>query len=615
MAIPDALRSASSSASRMRRGVSDTVRTSVKGAQVQAQEQPAELTRGVAGFWRRTKAFFWDRPVWARILMLLILVAMVSAPFTARPAYRQLIAWRSERLAERANSMAAEGRDQEAFDTAQAAFLLNRHNPEVADTVAKLAQAIDHPQTLDYLTIAIERPEPSPEIIALYVAESIRRGNLAQARPYLSWLQQAQTDTASTIALSIRYFMAEGQREQALAEVKEAVFEHPADIEILSLYASLALDHTSPETTDEGLDYLRQQSTQPTVYGRTALRILLSSDLVSASERTDYAYQLLAHPLIERDDFLLAYSSLLASKAVTFQELEEEVFGLFDLTDNADLRDCARWLLFNGLPTETMKLLPEAKAKTNKEFFQIFLTAMLESGRGEEVLEILSSGEPVPLSPVERLIYQAGVQKELGLKESSETAAGLAIARAEVRDFSYLQRAIEYFGNDTLMLDFFRRVSRDPRFALLGKSRLFALAYQLNQTEIIESLVNELQLRDLRPYPNPQNILAYVKLLRGEDIDESRRTAENLVARFPSLIDYRVTLALAYLRSNDSTAASGVIKPQLVEREGFRDGWKVVIVALLDQQGETEKARLLAASIDPDALSMAESKFLAEYGF
>lgn len=595
--------------------MTDSVRSSVKGAQVQAQEQPAELTRGLTGFWNRITTFFGDRPLWARILIVLLLAGLLSAPFTAKPTYRRLIVWRSEQLAERADAMAEEGRAQEAFDTAQAAFLLNRTDPIVVDTVARLAQAINHPQTLDYLTIAINRPEPSPEIIALFVEESIRRGNLAQARPFLSWLQQVHNDSASTVALGIRYFIAEGQRDQALTEAKDAVVAHPEDTAILNLYASLVLDGPSPETTDEGLQFLRQQSDKPTVYGRTALRILLSSDFITPAERTGYAQKLLEHPLVERDDRLLAYSSMMASGSVAFKDIEKGVYEQFDLNNNADVRDCGRWLLLNDLPTAALDLLPEDQAKANKEFFQIYLTAMLESGRGQEVLDILSSSEPVPLSPVERLIYQAGVQKELGLEESSETAAGLAIARAEVRDFGYLQRAIEYFDNDNLMLDFFRRVSRDPRFALLGKSRLFALAYESNRMDIVDSLVDDLRLRDLRPYPIPQNTLAYVKLLRNEAIDEALRTAENLVARFPTLIDYRVTLALAYLRSGDSTAAREVLDPQLAERDGFRDGWKVVIVALQAEAGEQDQARLLADSLNRDDLTTDEIAYLTEYGY
>ncbi len=601
-------------AARQARDVGDTVKTTVKGAQVQAQEQPADLGRGVVGLWRRTKRFVWERPVWARLLIMIILAGLVSAPFTAKPAYHRLIDWRADRLAERAVVMAAEGQDQEAFDTAQAAFLLNRKSPLTRQTVAKLAQAIDHPQTLEYLTIAVTQPEPNPEIIALYVGESIRQGNLSQARPYLSWLQQSQTDSSTTIALQIRYFMAEGQQDEALKEVRDAVVEHPADTEILSLYAALALNGTSTETTDEGLNYLHDQSDQDTIYGRTALRILLSSSLISGPERTDYSHKLLDHPLAERDDRLLAYSSLLASKAVVFSDVEAIISALFDLSSDADLRDLGKWLLLNDLPTEALNLLPESKAKLNKQFFQVYLTAMLESGRGQEILDLLASGEPVPLSPVERLIYQAGVQKNLGLEESFETAAGLAIARAEVRDFGYLQRAIEYFDNDILMLDFFRRVSRDPRFALLGKSRLFALAYQLNRNDIIDSLIDELQLRDLRPYPPPQNTLAYIKLLRGEDIDEARRTAENLVARFPTIIDYRVTLALAYLRLEDGTAARSVLDPALAKREGFPNGWKVVIAALLTQQNEREDADFLLATIQVDALTTSEADFLKELG-
>ena len=216
---------------------------------------------------------------------------------------------------------------------------------------------------------------------------------------------------------------------------------------------------------------------------------------------------------------------------------------------------------------------------------------------------------------MERLIYQAGIQQQLGLDESFETAAGLAISRAEVRDFAYLQRSIEYFKNDKLMLDFFRRVSREPRLALLGKSRLFALAYNLNQGQIVDSLVTELNLRDLKPYPEPQNTLAYVKLIRGEDLDEARRTAENLVARFPSLIDYRVTLALAYIRSGDSIAARTILSPQLVEREGFREGWKVVVVAFLADLGEVDEARQLADSLNREAMTTDEIAFLAEIGF
>ena len=87
---------------------------------------------------------------------------------------------------------------------------------------------------------------------------------------------------------------------------------------------------------------------------------------------------------------------MLASKMVAFPEIEAEISALFDLSDNADLRDYGHWLLLNGLPTDALDLIPAAKAKSNKQFFQIYLTAMLESGRGQEVLEMLGSGEPGP---------------------------------------------------------------------------------------------------------------------------------------------------------------------------------------------------------------------------
>ena len=285
--MPSAMAGLFKGAAKQARDVGDTVKATVKGAQVQAQEQPGDLGRGVVGFWRRIRTFVWERPVWSRALILIVLVGLLSAPFTAKPAYRHMIAWRAEKLSERALTMAADGLEQEAFDTAQAAFLLNRTNPSVVQTVATLAQAINHPQTLDYLGIAVSQPEPSPEMIALFVEESIRRGNLSQARPYLTWLQQTQTDAPSTIALNIRYFIAEGQREAAYKEVTDAVVEFPSDVEILSLYAALALNEGSPETSDEGLEYLRSNADQNTIYGLTSLRILLSSDLLEGSERAE----------------------------------------------------------------------------------------------------------------------------------------------------------------------------------------------------------------------------------------------------------------------------------------------------------------------------------------
>ena len=73
-------------------------------------------------------------------------------------------------------------------------------------------------------------------------------------------------------------------------------------------------------------------------------------------------------------------------------------------------------------------------------------------------------------------------------------------------------------------------------------------------------------------------------------------------------------LFLAYLRSNDADAASGVLNPELAQRKGFRDGWKSVIAAMLVTFDETDRARDLVKTINRENLSELEREFLIEFG-
>ena len=112
----------------------------------------------------------------------------------------------------------------------------------------------------------------------------------------------------------------------------------------------------------------------------------------------------------------------------------------------------------------------------------------------------------------------------------------------------------------------------------------------------------------------PQNDLAYLDLLLNENIAPSLESAAQRVKRFPDVLAYRTTLALAHLRNGDAAAARRVYGGIETDWSTAQPGWHAVYAAVLAASGEQALAGSHAREIHIARLKAEERVLIAGLG-
>ena len=139
---------------------------------------------------------------------------------------------------------------------------------------------------------------------------------------------------------------------------------------------------------------------------------------------------------------------------------------------------------------------------------------------------------------------------------------------------------------------------------------LILLAEQSGDTRKLRDQMKEFAER----FPNDfevQNDRAYLDLLLGENVPAALETAGQLAQRFPEILAYRTTLALAHLRNRDAAAAGRVYRWIATDWSAARPGWRAVYTAVLAATGEQTLATTHAREIDGSLLKPEERALIA----
>ena len=104
--------------------------------------------------------------------------------------------------------------------------------------------------------------------------------------------------------------------------------------------------------------------------------------------------------------------------------------------------------------------------------------------------------------------------------------------------------------------------------------------------------------------------VTYLKLLVGEDIPESAATAEKLLAAEPNSLPRISTAALGRLRLGDARGALALYEGKVVDWTVAPEPWKVVHIAVLRANGDTDGAAMQSATLIPSVLRQEERELL-----
>ncbi len=541
------------------------------------------------------------------ILALLLLLALGGAAWLAKPGYRGLKSWRAQRLIAQAERLMKEEKWEAVFAKIQSAYQLNPNDPKTIRTVAGLYSGFGQEQAFPFWDQLLAMDKATPDDRRAIARLALRFKRLDLAEKQVLWLAQHQPEAIDNQLIGADFLLLSGDYPGAVRLARRAIRSEPSNAEAGLYLARLLLASPNPDEARLGKRNILNLAQATNSIGSEALRIAVQLPDLSASEERDLS------SLVERPD-LSSAEKLVLRLALDWKAAPEQRDKLVSDAVRAAGRQTAaeqlalgRWLNQRQLFNATLQLPPPASAaQQQRNLLLVRLDALAGLGKWQEIQETLKADDL--LEPLLRELYLARSATVLNEPER----AALQWRRIEQLSVDlqppallYLAIYCERIGAVAQAVKAYREVRQSPFLAREGYAGLIRIAEASGQTRELRQILSEMTSR----FPQeiaPQNDLAYLSLLLGENIPQAKNTAERLVQQNPSVLAYRATLALALLKSEQPAAAEALLRDLPVDWRAVRPGWQAVHSAVRAANGETNLARTLVRQIPLERLKPEE---------
>mgnify|MGYP003338472523 CR=1 FL=1 len=535
---------------------------------------------------------------------LLILTLLGGASL---PAYRALKSWRAERLMNQADENLKKGSLIEAFQAAKSAHGLNPQNLRSLRMLADMYEGSGSAETLLYRRSVAESSESTVDDQVAYLRVAIEAGRLDLADDFLHKIGIAGRANPKIAAIAASLLRLRGETEKAAAMEKETAKKAPESqkVEAELLQARGQVVSKQPEERAAGRATLLRIALKNDPTGIDARRVLLA-----LPERTENETQQLVK-IIELDsksstaDRLTAKSLQLELHPDWRNTAVEEAKKLFANGTQEDQLALAEFLSRHNDPEGVLALPPVRQGRG----FLLRLDALAKLKKWAAIRDELNQASEAkdPLDPFVADVFQARVAQELREIPMAEAQWKKAKSKAasDPRKLEFLANFAERSGNVTLARETYRDMTRYPATAVPGYFGLIRIAEKNAATSELRDIMGEL-VRQLPKDPAPKNDFAYLNLLMGDRLDESLKSAIELVTLYPDRAAYRTTLAIAHLKKNQTPEALAAYEGLEINWSTALPGWQAVRVAVLAANGQTDAARQLAGEINWDRLKPEE---------
>ncbi len=566
-------------------------------------------------------------PISRRVLIgisaaTLVLVVLV----TGKPAYRAAKAWRAGRLIERAEQQGAKGQWTDAYQSLHAANSLAPEDTRITRATARLLGERADPQAIAFLEMLIQSPDGTPQDRVDLIRLALRGGQLTAVQKHLVALLEAPQSAHrfDTLLLASEWHGRCGDRRRAAGFAREALAHardarESGDAKLL-LARLLLLPAAAPDAGQqaEAKQHLWEIAARDDRAGIEALLLLNEAckPAPSPDEARRLGNRLGSHPLAGDELRLLGLTwKLRAEPARREKSLDDLIASVRD-GDPARLATISRWLVQQQESRRVMRLIPLAAAMGNRDLFLIYVDALADLGRWQDLQLLLAGKASLPIDPTIRNLYEVRTALALGREaESRDHWADVmkAMRSADPKTLLYVAQYAERLGMRDDAAKAYRLLTGIAGAERAGYLGLILLTEQAGDTRKLRDQMKEFASR----FPNefePQNDLAYLDLLLNENTGPALKRAEQLVNRYPDMLAYRTTLALAHLRNGDAAAARKVYDGIETDWRSAKPGSHAVYAAVLAACGEQALAGTQVRDINLARLKPEERELIAGTG-
>ena len=563
-----------------------------------------------------------------RILVALAAASMVVAFLvTGKPAYHAVKVWRANRLLASAEQQAAQGKWHDAYASLHSAQLLAPENAHITRGTARLLGEHGDPQALAFLEKLSASPAGTAQDRIDFIRLALRIGQLTEVQRHLiALLREPRTAHRSDVLLlASEWHGRSGDRSNAVLFAREALARTRDEAQAAEAKLLLARLLLQAPPQDAPIPHASQQSEAKGLLLGMAGRadragldaLLLLSEICKTEPSPGEALRISEgfghHPLASDRQRLLGLTWKLRCDPARREQIVAEAVSTFRDGSRPRLAAIARWLIEQRETRRALSLIPQASALENKELFLIYMDALAELGRWQDLQVLLAGKTSLPIEPTIRHLYEVRTALALGREEESRehwSAVRKSMADADPKTVLYVAQYAERLGLRDDAAKAYRMLTGTTGAERAGYLGLILLAEQSGDTRKLRNQLKEFAGRFPGEF-EPQNDLAYLDLLLNENIAPSLESAAQRVKRFPDVLAYRTTLALAHLRNGDAAAARKVYGGIETAWSTAQPGWHAVYAAVLAASGEQTLAGRHAREIDIARLKTEERVLIA----
>ena len=566
-----------------------------------------------------------------RVLFAMFAIAGVLVLLaTAKPAYRAVNIWRANRLVTGAEKQIANQDWLNACQSLREARVLAPENARVTRTTAQLLGKRSDPQVLALLETLIQSSDGTPQDRIDFVRLALRVGQLTVVQKHLIvLLREPQTaHRFDVLFLASDWYWRCGEHSRAIAFARKSLVQardaqETADAKLLLahlLLPSPSQTAVAPEAQQqaEAKQYLWELAGREDRPGLEAL-LVLSEVCKMASSREEagrISERLGRHPLAGDEQRLLGLTWKLRCDPDHREQIVTDAVSAFRNGEPERLAVIGRWLNQQQESRRVVDLIPLTVARGNKDLFLVHLDALANLGQWQNLQTLLAGEAPLPVDSTIRRLYEVRTALALGREDESRQHwydVHQSMRQADPRTVLYVAQYAERLGRRDDAAKAYRLLTGMTGAERSGYLGLIRLTEQSGETKELRDQVKELAERFPSEF-EPQNDLAYLDLLLNENVTSARESAGQLVKRFPEILAYRTTLALAHLRNGDAAAARTVYREFETDWSNAQPGWHAVYAAVLAASGEQTLALAHAREISTARLRAEERALIANLG-
>ncbi len=441
-------------------------------------------------------------------------------------------------------------------------LIAGMHYRELAGEIAEVRAAHPDADAVDFLDAA---------------AMAQKNRALRRAEAYLEMVPEAEQDSLRARIVRAHQIILEGRPGVGVPILEEANEEAPEDLSILAMLRDLA-------KMPEGILTVREQI--------TILEMITH------------------HPYATLHDQLSSYRLLIGVRPLQSRRILEEVR---DRLGEAAPGPVGQWFLDQEEPEFTLEVVPPEKARTNGNFFELRLLALLSAGRIEEAEEMVANR---PAAIPSSLVVVARLRVAMA-REDDVLARELWAEAVELSDRAGSQQGLPILARMALRFD-----AED--LALEGFDRAYARGAQMSEQDWSDytrlaganrSLERQLRVAQAARLAYPENAdfinnAAYLELLAGLNVRENLQRMERIVEGHPEEDGYRVTLALAYLRSNRPSLAVRTVERVDLDWSPAGASAQAIYIASLAEGNQRPMAENFVKNVDTSSLLNEEYQLI-----